>query len=87
MKASPLLRAWLRRLEAQGGSFRWRWRWSGWQADLACFDTTDAVRPADAAAIALALGGGSWARLGSDGAWARLLAAERLRRSGSPGNR
>ena len=76
MKASPLLRAWLRRLEAQGVSVRTRWRWTGWQAGLACFDTPDAVRPVDAAATVLALGGGSWARLGSDGAWTALLAAE-----------
>ena len=75
MKASPLLRAWLARLEAAGLDRRVRWRWTGWDGDACRFDT-----PGDAVAVTprvtvLALGGASWARLGSDGAWAPWLAA------------
>lgn len=76
MKASPLLRAWLARLEGQGVLLRTRTEWQGWTADGALsFVTlggTETVRPR---ATILALGGASWARLGSDGAWAPLLAA------------
>jgi uncharacterized flavoprotein (TIGR03862 family) len=76
LKASPLLRAWIARLEGQGVALNIRTAWTGWNAagDLA-FDTAEgplAVRPR---ATILALGGASWARLGSDGAWAPLLAA------------
>ncbi|MCB1994519.1 MAG: TIGR03862 family flavoprotein, partial [Rhodoferax sp.] len=73
----PLLRAWLHRLRDAGVRFHARRRWTGWADDGAlCFDTpTGAVRHR-ARATVLALGGGSWARLGSDGAWvARLQAA------------
>jgi uncharacterized flavoprotein (TIGR03862 family) len=76
MKASPLLRAWLRRLEAAGVGFRTRWRWTGWQDGAACFATPEGERAIVAGATVLALGGASWARLGSDGAWAPVLAAE-----------
>jgi len=76
MKASPLLRAWLARLEGQGVSLRTRAEWRGWTGDGAlAFHTPagmEAIRPR---ATILALGGASWARLGSDGAWAPLLAA------------
>lgn len=75
-KASPLLRAWLRRLDAAGVEFRLRHRWTGWDGEGALtFDTPDgpvAVRPD---AMLLALGGASWPRLGSDGGWAEVLAA------------
>ena len=76
MKAAPLLRAWLHRLRAAGVRFHMRHRWTGWSPDGAlCFTTPqgDLVRKPDAAV--LALGGASWARLGSDGAWAPWLAA------------
>lgn len=76
MKAAPLLRAWLHRLRLQGVRFHVRHRWLGWQADgalqLASPAGTVAVH---AAAVVLALGGGSWARLGSDGAWVPVLEA------------
>ena len=74
MKASPLLRAWLGRLAGQGVRIRPRHRWTGWDRDGAlCFDTpTEPVRTYPHATI-LALGGASWPRLGSDGAWARAL--------------
>jgi uncharacterized flavoprotein (TIGR03862 family) len=74
MKASPLLRAWLRRLEAQGVGFRTRWRWTGWDGAAARFDTPAGERAVVARATVLALGGASWARLGADGRWAATLA-------------
>ena len=70
MKASPLLRAWLARLTAAGLQTRTRWRWTGWHQDgAASFATPEGPRAVTAAITILALGGGSWARLGSDGAW------------------
>lgn len=71
MKASPLLRAWLARLETLGVDLRRGWRWQGWQGDAALFDTPAGARRVTAQATVLACGGASWARLGSDGAWAR----------------
>jgi uncharacterized flavoprotein (TIGR03862 family) len=74
MKASPLLRAWLRRIERLGVELRLRWRWRGWCGEALAFDTPQGrvlLRPA---VTVLALGGASWARLGSDGAWAECLA-------------
>ena len=70
MKASPLLRAWLARLAAMGVTVRTRMRWTGWEADAWRFETPDGVRLIRAEAVVLALGGASWRRLGSDGAWA-----------------
>ncbi|MDK9725371.1 MAG: TIGR03862 family flavoprotein [Sterolibacteriaceae bacterium MAG5] len=75
MKAAPLLRAWLHRLRAAGVRFHMRHRWIGWDADGALRFATPAGETAVAAdAAVLALGGGSWRRLGSDGAWVPLLA-------------
>jgi uncharacterized flavoprotein (TIGR03862 family) len=76
MKASPLLRAWLARLGEGGVDVRRRWRWRGWQAHAAVFDTPEGERRVRAGATVLALGGASWARLGSDGHWAETLAAD-----------
>ena len=75
MKAAPLLRAWLHRLRGQGVRFHARRRWLGWTANGALrFATPDTEIVLAADAVILALGGGSWARLGSDGAWVPLLA-------------
>jgi hypothetical protein len=75
-KASPLLRAWLRRLDAQGVQFVFRHRWIGWDDRGALrFQTPEGERTIEAGATVLALGGASWPRLGSDGAWTELLAA------------
>ncbi len=81
MKASPLLRAWLRRLDHLGVALHTRMRWTGWNNDggliFQCdkpdgaFETT--IR---ADAVVLAMGGASWPRLGSDGAWKGVLAQE-----------
>jgi hypothetical protein len=76
MKAAPLLRAWLQRLRGSGVRFHMRHRWLGWDAagDLR-FATVNGEVVVSAAATILALGGGSWRKLGSDGAWVPLLAA------------
>jgi len=82
MKAAPLLRAWLHRLRAGGDGkppvqFHMRHRWLGWAADGATLRFAHAGGDISFAAdaTALALGGASWSRLGSDGAWVPLLAA------------
>ncbi len=69
MKASPLLRAWLGRLTALGVEIHTRWRWEGWDGEAARFVTPDRQKLVAADVTVLALGGASWARLGSDGAW------------------
>lgn len=76
MKAAPLLRAWLHRLREQGVVFHVRHRWSGWvNADntLVHFVTPNGDIHIKADAVVFALGGGSWARLGSTGAWVDLF--------------
>jgi uncharacterized flavoprotein (TIGR03862 family) len=73
MKAAPLLRAWLHRLREAGVRFHMRHRWLGWRDGGLLFGTPDGERVASADAVVLALGGASWPRLGSDGAWAPLL--------------
>lgn len=87
MMAAPLLRAWLHRLrhpaEGDGVQFHMRHRWTGWSAENSqgteCnqlnFDTPQGPVQAQADAVVLALGGGSWARLGSNGAWVPWLQA------------
>ena len=76
LKASPLLRAWLRRLVAMGVQFSLRHRWTGWDPEgRLLFQTPDGQRAIDARATVLALGGASWPRLGSDGGWVATLGA------------
>jgi uncharacterized flavoprotein (TIGR03862 family) len=76
MKAAPLLRAWLHRLRRAGVQFFMRHRWLGWSDDgFLTFETPNGVIHIQADAVVLALGGGSWSRLGSDGAWVSLMAA------------
>jgi predicted flavoprotein YhiN len=88
MKAAPLLRAWLQRLRrpatgavaGPGVQFHMRHRWTGWGADASegkqlQFDTPQGPVQASADAVVLALGGASWSRLGSDGAWVPWLQA------------
>lgn len=91
MKAAPLLRAWLQQLRERGVRFHVRHRWQGWEdapgalqtGDAAGtasrplrFDTPEGKRLVTADVTVLALGGASWARLGSDGAWVPLLTAQ-----------
>lgn len=74
MKAAPLLRVWLHRLRAAGVRFHPRHRWLGWNSDGALrFAARQGERAVQADATVLALGGGSWPQLGSDGAWTSLL--------------
>jgi uncharacterized flavoprotein (TIGR03862 family) len=76
MKAAPLLRAWLHRLRQAGVRFHMRHRWLGWADDGALrFASPQGEVQHTPMATILALGGGSWARLGSDGAWVPLLQA------------
>jgi hypothetical protein len=83
-KASPLLRVWLQQLQAQGAKLFTRHRWSGWHSEtdaqgrvlqVHTFLTPDGELPIKSQATILALGGGSWARLGSDGAWFTALSS------------
>ncbi len=74
MKASPLLRAWLRELVGLGVEIRTRWRWTGFSGGGFQFETPNGPDVLHPAVTVLALGGASWARLGSDGAWAPWLA-------------
>ncbi|HWR77376.1 MAG TPA: TIGR03862 family flavoprotein [Thiobacillus sp.] len=75
MKAAPLLRAWLHRLRESGVRFHVRHRWLGWADEGALrFATPQGEMAVQADVVVLALGGGSWAKLGSDGAWVPLLA-------------
>ncbi|MFA7263745.1 MAG: TIGR03862 family flavoprotein [Caulobacter sp.] len=75
MKASPLLRAWLARLAAAGVELRTRSRWVGFDDGGLVFETADGRRTERPDAVVLALGGASWPRLGSDGAWRPWLEA------------
>ena len=74
LKASPLLRAWLARLAGQGVTLRFRHRWEGWdEAGALRLATPEGPLTLRPAATLLALGGASWPRLGSDGAWTRFF--------------
>ena len=80
MKAAPLLRAWLHRLRGQGVHFHMRHRWSGWAQPAhgagprgLRFDAPQGEHVVAAGALVLALDGGSWPQLGSDGAWVPTL--------------
>ena len=84
MKAAPLLRAWLHRLREAGVQLHMRHRWVGWaepsdHAQVLRFETAGVERLVQAVAVVLAMGGGSWPRLGSDGAWVPLLEARGVR--------
>jgi uncharacterized flavoprotein (TIGR03862 family) len=81
-KASPLLRAWLRRLDSQGVKLALRHRWTGWDENGHLrFQTPDGPRIVEAGATVLALGGASWPRLGSGGSWVETLAAKGIKTS------
>jgi len=81
MKAAPLLRAWLHRLRKAGVHFHMRHRWKGWaevgelsaKQMAVCFNSPEDEHTIHADAVVLALGGGSWSKLGSDGAWVQQL--------------
>lgn len=75
MKSAPLLRVWLHRLRGMGVRFRVRHRWTGWARNGSAlqFETPAGPYEASADATILALGGGSWPQLGSDGSWVTPL--------------
>jgi uncharacterized flavoprotein (TIGR03862 family) len=73
MKASPLLRAWLRRLDDLGVRFALRRQWLGWDGDDLLFQGPGGEERVRAQATVLALGGASWPRLGSDGSWVEIM--------------
>jgi hypothetical protein len=80
MKASPLLRAWLKRLAGLNVAFKLRHRWAGWDADRALlFDTPEGRIGSPADVTVFALGGASWPRLGSDGHWTTLFAEQGIK--------
>lgn len=80
LKAAPLLRSWLRRLRKAGVRFHVRHRWIGWDEQGALrFTTPEGNRSIEADAVVLALGGGSWPKLGSDASWVPLLAERGVR--------
>jgi uncharacterized flavoprotein (TIGR03862 family) len=74
MKASPLLRAWLKRLQDHGVIFHTRYNWKGWENDFLVFDSPEGEVRIKPDATVLALGGASWPRLGSRGEWSSWLA-------------
>jgi uncharacterized flavoprotein (TIGR03862 family) len=77
LKASPLLRGWLRRLDAMGVQFSLRHRWTGWDEEgRLLFQMPEGQIAVEARATVLALGGASWPRLGSDGGWVETLRAK-----------
>ncbi len=79
MKAAPLLRAWLRRLRQAGLAIHVRHRWCGWDENKSLrFETPAGPTSVRADAVILALGGGSWPNLGSDGAWVPVLGARSI---------
>lgn len=73
MKASPLLRAWLGRLDGLGVQLLTRWRWEGCRDGRAVFDTPVGRQEIEADVTVLAMGGASWRRLGTDGEWAAQM--------------
>lgn len=75
MKASPLLRSWLGRLEGQGVILRTRHRWVGFEGETLVFETPEGRLSVECDAVVLALGGASWPKLGSDAAWVPWLEA------------
>jgi uncharacterized flavoprotein (TIGR03862 family) len=79
LKAAPLLRAWLRRLRKAGVQFHVRHRWFGWDGQGRLrFATPQGARSIEADAVVLAMGGGSWPKLGSDAAWIPILDERRV---------
>ncbi len=76
MKAAPLLRKWLHQLRSRGVQFSMRHRWLGWKNNNTkqlIFDTPTGEKIVNTDVVILALGGGSWARLGSTGEWVKIL--------------
>ena len=73
MKASPLLRSWLKRLTNKGVNFYTNWKWIGWRDGLSVFDTNEGEKHIKSKTTILSMGGASWSKLGSDGKWMNIL--------------
>ena len=73
MKASPLLRFWLKRLNNKGVNFYTNWEWIGWRDGLAVFNTNEGEKHIKSKTTILSMGGASWSKLGSDGKWMNIL--------------
>ncbi len=78
MKASPLLRAWLKRIATYGATLHTKHKWINWQDDCLTFETTEGAKLVRAKATIFALGGASWPKLGSTGAWQTTFANESI---------
>ncbi len=79
LKAAPLLRAWLRRLRQSGVQFHVRHRWCGWnEQGRLRFITAEGMSLVQADSVVLAMGGGSWPQLGSDGEWVKILSERQV---------
>ncbi len=77
-KASPLLRAWLKKLEKQNVIFKVKYDWQGWDQDKLIFKADEDITHVQADATLLCLGGASWPHLGSDGSWVNILKREKV---------
>jgi uncharacterized flavoprotein (TIGR03862 family) len=78
MKATPLLRAWLKKLDRLGVQFAPRHRWTGWDGDALTFETAEGPVTVEPGAALIALGGASWPHLGSDGHWTEFFRAQNI---------
>jgi flavoprotein, HI0933 family/uncharacterized flavoprotein, PP_4765 family len=78
MKATPVLRAWLKKLDRLGVRFAPRHRWTGWDGDALVFETADGSVTVKPDATLVALGGASWPHLGSDGHWTEIFRANNI---------
>jgi uncharacterized flavoprotein (TIGR03862 family) len=79
LKAAPLLRTWLRRLRLNGVRFHVRHRWCGWdEQGRLRFITDDGMLSVRVDAVVLAMGGGSWPQLGSNGEWVKTLSERQV---------
>ncbi len=72
-KASPLLRAWIKRLDQQNVIFKLNHNWLGWKKDNLIFQTKSGIIYIESNMTILSLGGASWPNLGSDGSWVKIL--------------
>lgn len=77
-KASPLLRAWIKRLQEQNVRFMLNHYWQGWDQDHLLFQTPEGTLRVKADATLLALGGASWPHLGADGAWMKVIQSQNI---------
>ena len=78
MKASPILRSWLKRLQNMNIKFETQWNWVGWKDNKLCFETDSGLIKVQPLVTILSLGGGSWKKLGSNGLWVKIMRDEHI---------